>query len=148
MSEETEPKEFTIVVERKRDFEFRVRFDNPQFPELTCDEPEPVGNGVGPNASRVLSAAVGNCLGASLLFCLQRAKQTVKEVRAEVTTRIARNEEGRWRVNHIGVKLHVGAKGTDPQKLQRCIEIFENFCIVTASVRQGIPIDVTVIPKT
>jgi organic hydroperoxide reductase OsmC/OhrA len=72
----------------------------------------------------------------------------VKEVRAEVTTRIARNEEGRWRVNHIGVKLQVGAKGTDPQKLQRCIEIFENFCIVTASVRQGIPVDVTVIPRT
>jgi uncharacterized OsmC-like protein len=147
MAEDNEPKEFTIIVEREHDFEFRVRFDNARFPELTLDEPEPLGHAVGPNASRILAAAVGNCLASSLLFCLQRSKQTVKEVQAEVTPRIARNDEGRLRVSHIGVKLHVGAKGTDPRKLQRCVEIFENFCIITASVRQGIPVDVTVVPK-
>jgi hypothetical protein len=30
------------------------------------------------------------------------------------------------------------------KQLERCAEIFENFCIVSPSVRQGIPIKVTV----
>ncbi|MFX1561737.1 MAG: OsmC family protein [Promethearchaeota archaeon] len=113
---------------------------------MTIDEPEPVGKDVGPNASRVLSAAIGNCLSASLLFCLQRSKQPVGTLRTEVITRIVRNSEGRWRIGNIRVQLHVGIQGLDTNRLQRCIDIFENYCVVTASVRQGIPIDVTVIP--
>ena len=136
--------EFTIVVERIKDFEFRVRFDKSEFQDLTIDEPEPVGHGEGPNASRVLSAAIGNCLSASLLFCLQRSKQTVNKLRAEVTTQSSRNEEGRWRISHVRVKLHVGIKEGDAKRLQRCIDIFENYCVVTSSVRQGIPIEVII----
>ena len=37
------------------------------------DEPEPMGENSGPNAGKVLAAAIGNCLTASLLFCLQKA---------------------------------------------------------------------------
>jgi len=37
------------------------------------DEPEPMGGNSGPNACKVLAATIGNCLTASLLFCLQKA---------------------------------------------------------------------------
>ncbi len=33
----------------------------------------------------------------------------------------------------------------DSKKLERCIELFESFCIVSESVRQGIPINVKII---
>lgn len=147
MTLENEVHSFTIIVERVQDFEFRVQFDNPQFPELYMDEPKPLGHEQGPNAARVLSAAIGNCLSASLMFCLQRSKLMVDSIRAEVTPNIKRNENGRWRIQHMQVKLKIGTSEKDPKRIQRCIEIFENYCIVTASVRQGIPIDVEVLQR-
>jgi hypothetical protein len=77
MSATTEPtlvEEFTIHVEQVHDYEFKVRFDKLQFPERQLDEPGPLGRDTGPNAARVLSAAIGNCLSASLLFCAREAK--------------------------------------------------------------------------
>ena len=139
---------YTIVVERMEKYEFRVRFDNPDFAEWTLDEPAPLGEDKGPNATRILAAAVGNCLSASLMFCLQRSKLMVDSVRTEVMPLTARNEEGRWRIHHLDVKLHIKMSEDDPKRFQRCQEIFENYCIVTASVRQGIPVNVEVLKES
>ncbi len=147
MTSENEAHNFTIIVERVQDFEFRVQFDNPKFSELHMDEPEPLGHEKGPNATRVLAAAIGNCLSASLMFCLQRSKLMVDSIRAEVTPKVKRNEEGRWRIQHIQVTININTSEEDSKRIQRCIEIFENYCIVTASVRQGIPIDVEVLQQ-
>lgn len=51
--------EFAITVEQVEDYEFRVQFDKPQFPECRLDEPVPIGRDTAPNAARVLSAAIG-----------------------------------------------------------------------------------------
>ena len=56
--------QFTISVEQADKFEFRIRFDDGK--ELLMDEPEPLGSGKGPNPSRLISAAIGYCLSASL----------------------------------------------------------------------------------
>jgi uncharacterized OsmC-like protein len=134
-----------VVIERVKNFEFRVRFDNPEFPEWTLDEPSPLGEDKGPNATRALAAAMGNCLSASLMFCLQRSKLVVDTIRAEVTPTTSRNEEGRWRIQQVDVKLHIQMTEDDATRFQRCVDIFENYCIVTASVRQGIPVNVEIL---
>ncbi|MFX0168408.1 MAG: OsmC family protein [Candidatus Hodarchaeota archaeon] len=144
MNKQDDPHRFTVTLERAKDFEFRVKFDK-EFPGFLMDEPSPVGNDKGPNATRVLAAAIGNCLSASLMFCLQRSKLVVDKVQAEVSPTVGRNAEGRWRVQHINVKLFLKMSEDDPKRFDRCVEIFENYCIVTSSVRQGIPIDVEVI---
>jgi uncharacterized OsmC-like protein len=144
LSKKEESRSYTIFVERMQDYEFRVRFDRFEFPEWALDEPSPLGQDKGPNATRVLAAAIGNCLSASLMFCLQRSKLMVDSLRAEVTPTTARNEEGRWRVHHVDVKILIKTAEEDPKRFQRCVEIFENYCIVTASVRQGIPVNVEV----
>ena len=144
MPEKDETHSYSIIVERMHDFEFRVQFDKSEFPELTLDEPPPLGQDKGPNATRMLAAAIGNCLAASLMFCLQRSKLVVDSLRAEVTPTTTRNEEGRWRVHHVDVKILIKTAENDPKRFQRCVEIFEKYCIVTASVRQGIPVNVKV----
>ena len=145
MPDSDTPRSYSIIVERVKNFEFRVRFDKPDFPEWTLDEPSPLGEDKGPNATRVLAVAVGNCLSASLMFCLQRSKLMVDSVRAEVTPTTARNEEGRWRIHHLDVKIHIQTTEKDPKRFQRCVDIFENYCIVTSSVRQGIPVNVDIL---
>jgi len=135
---------FTSQLERVKDYEFRVRFDSPSIPDIITDEPEPLGKGAGPNASRLLSAAVGNCLSSSLIFCLSKSRIPVNELKASVETVIRRNEKGRWRVAGLKVKLRPFLREEDIPQSKRCLEIFEDFCIVTESVRKGIPVEVDV----
>jgi organic hydroperoxide reductase OsmC/OhrA len=135
---------FTIQLERMDNYEFKVRFDSPNLPEIIVDEPEPVGKGTGPNASRLLAAAVGNCLSASFLFCLSKARIPVTDLKTSVEALTRRNENGRWRIAGLKVKLNPTFREEDASKAKRCLELFEDFCIVTQSVRNGINVAVDV----
>ena len=142
MSEESHT--VTVSLERLEDFQFRVRFDE-GMEELLMDEPEPLGADRGPNAARVLSAAIGNCLSASLVFCLQKARVETDDVYADVTTTLSRNERGRLRVQKTEVEILADVPGDGDAKLERCLELFEDFCVVTQAVRHGIDVEVTVV---
>ncbi|MGA7802623.1 MAG: OsmC family protein [Gammaproteobacteria bacterium] len=134
---------FQVQVEHVQDYEFRVRFDWEGVAELAVDEPRPLGQQRGPNASRVLAAAVANCLSASLLFCLRKSHLQPAGMKATVTGAMARSEHGRLRVGGLDVRIDVS--GLDRAgRLGRCTDLFEDFCVVTESVRQGIPVAVTV----
>jgi uncharacterized OsmC-like protein len=139
-----ESREFSVALRLEDGFRFKVDFDQPGVPSLMMDEPVPLGAGEGPNAVRALAAAVGNCLGASLLFCLQRSRVEVDALSVAVNGTIERNEKGRLRVASLQVKLHPDVAEEHLEKLQRCIGLFEDFCIVTQSVRQGLEVDVSV----
>ncbi len=135
---------FTVTVARLHDYEFNVRFDWEQVPSLHLDEPEPLGHAAGPNASRILAAAVGNCLSASLLLCLTKAKIEPQTLTATVTGRMVRNPAGRLRIGALSVSLELEGGLEPAARLSRCAELFEEFCVVTESVRQGIPVQVAV----
>lgn len=143
----SETMSFSLTMERVQGLEFRVTFDWPEAPPLTIDEPPPLGHQRGPNASRLLAAAVGNCLTASLLFCLQRAKLELGPVRTEVTGQLSRNERGRLRLAGFGVRIHLPVGEEEKESLRRCLELFEDYCVVTASVRQGVPVAVEVLDR-
>lgn len=136
--------EFDIEVEQVDGFEFRVRFDKTQFQELMLDEPQPLGQDRAPNASRVLSAAVGNCLAASLVFCSKRAGLALSRVRAKVHTELVRNADKRLRIGTIRVVLSVPSAVASPAELATCAAKFEDFCVVTQSVRAGIDVRVAI----
>ena len=137
--------EFTTKLDQVKDYEFTVSFDKDVLGKLTMDEPAPQGTEKGPNASRVLSSAVGHCLTASLNFCLQKSRILLKHVTTNVHTTLARNEAGRWRVQGIRVDINADPLNEqDRERMKRCLEIFEDFCIVTQSVRKGINVEVAV----
>ena len=122
-------------------FRFVAEFADVPGASVTFDEPPPLGDHRAPNAAEMLSAAIGNCLAASLTLCLRRSRIDVQDMTADVTTHVARNERGRLRIRGIDVQLEpIVAAGTN---IERCEGLFEDFCIVTASVRQGIPVQVS-----
>lgn len=130
--------DFSVELNQAENYRFRVDFGNS---ELVVDEPPPLGEGAGPNASRMLAAAVADCLSASLVFCLKKFKQEVKGVKTTATGTLVRNEKGRLRVGKIDVEIRLSA---DYVHIDRCLMQFEDFCVVTASVRAGIPVGVKV----
>lgn len=140
-----EEKELVVELELIDDFRFNVSFERSGV-ELLMDEPEPLGDGVGPNASAVLSAAIGNCLSASLLFCLRKSKVDPRGVGTTVRTQLRRNEKGRLRVGSTLVEIRLDTD-EEPDRLKRCLQLFEDFCVVTQAVRQGIDVEVAVMKR-
>jgi organic hydroperoxide reductase OsmC/OhrA len=140
----SEEKTFKVDMTREDGFVFKVDFGLDGVEPLVMDEPAPLGGELGPNASKVLAATVGNCLCASLLFCLQKSKVDVSGMKATVDGVTARNQEGRWRIREMNVEISPEVSEGSRKKLGRCVELFESFCIVSQSIEQGIPINIRV----
>jgi uncharacterized OsmC-like protein len=133
-----------VSVRLTRGYEFEADFtDLPEAPTLQFDEPAPLGHNRAPNAAAVLAAAVGNCLAASFAFCLRKARIEPTQLSANVTTHIVRNEQGRHRIGSIDVEIVPEFSDVAATRTERCEALFEDFCTVTASVRRGIPVHVT-----
>ena len=132
----------TVELEHLEQFRFRIAFGE-GLPALVADEPPPLGAGTGPEASRLLAAAIGNCLSASLFLCLQKSRVPVEDMRTSVTLTMGRNDEGRLRVARGDVKLTLKT-GESAGKRARCLGMFEDYCTVTATLRQAFPISVSV----
>jgi uncharacterized OsmC-like protein len=125
-------------------YKFKVEFDVEGVPNLVVDEMKPIGEGLGPNPTRLLSAAVGHCLSSSLLYCLGKAKVKVKKLDTVVKANVERNEEGYLRIAGLDVQMHLEVNEQDKQRVPRCLYIFENYCTVTQSVRKGIQVNVKI----
>ena len=139
----SESHQFSFTLEQQEDFAFLIRFDK-DIPPLLADEPPPLGKDAGPNPSRLLAASVANCLSASLLFALRKFKNTPGEITTSVTAHMERNEEKRLRVGNIDVMIQVDSPADSLEHLDRVLAQFEDFCIVTQSVRNGFQVNVTV----
>jgi organic hydroperoxide reductase OsmC/OhrA len=107
------------------------------------DEPPPLGEQTGPNASRLLAAAAANCLSASLLYCVFKEEPPDQCLRAEAVCIMVRNEKKRLRVGRLEITLILADVVTQSPRFARCKDLFEDFCVVSASIRQGIPMRVT-----
>lgn len=142
MSEEVS--KFTIRLEQEEHYAFRVKFDLPKARDILMDEPPPLGERNGPNASRLLAAAAANCLSASLMFCLAKEDVPPRAVQTEAVCTLVRNESRRLRVGRLDVRITVGDELLETRKSGRCMDLFEDFCVVTASIRQGIAVGVEI----
>ncbi|MEO8461214.1 MAG: OsmC family protein [Dokdonella sp.] len=140
----SEVEEFTLTLTQESDYAFRVEFDDTTIPALLTDEPSPLGGDRGPNPSRLLIAAVANCLSASLLFSMRKYKNTPGTIVTRAKARLERNEQKRLRVAHVDVDITLPDAAADYTQLERLLQQFENFCVVTESVRTGVAVDVTV----
>jgi uncharacterized OsmC-like protein len=141
MSEED--RSFSVKMKRLDGYRFEVDF-GVGTSSLVMDEPAPVGGDSGPNAGKVLAAAMGNCLTASLLFCLQKARAELGSIETKVNGVLKRNEQGRWRVAQVDVEIIPEVPAEFQKQFERCSGLFEDFCVVSKSIEQGIPINVRV----
>lgn len=138
---------FALTIELGQGYQQTVDFREPGMKPLVLDESAPLGAGEGPSPARLLGAAVGGCLGASLVFCMRKARVDVRGLHTQVTGTLARNDRGRLRVSAIRVRLEPVVPVEQHDRVPRCLALFEDFCTVTQSVRQGIDVQVEVVPR-
>jgi uncharacterized OsmC-like protein len=133
--------QFSLKLSLLNDYQFLVDFGD--MGQLKTDEPAPLGSGDGPNPSRLLGAAIANCLAASLLFAIRKFKEDPGTLTVDVSGEMER-QNGRLRISSVKVNLHLGNESAAIPHIQRALAQFEDFCVVTQSVRQGIPVAVEV----
>ncbi|HWI81126.1 OsmC family protein [Ramlibacter sp.] len=138
---------FQIELQQQGGYRFDVHFPGTDLPSLVTDEPPPLGTGVGPKPSQLLGTSVANCLCASLLFALRKFGNEPGPLRAVATVTLDRNAQNRMRISGIGVEIRLGVAGGMLQHGERAIAQFEEFCVVTQSVRSAIPVAVRVLDR-
>ena len=136
-------KTIRVELSQRHDYRFDIAFGD-AMPVLTSDEPAPLGTGLGPSPVQMLCAAVGNCLSDSLLFAFRKFKQEPSSIQCVVTAEIGRNDDNRLRVLHMNAQIRMGVLAASLEQVDHVLAQFEEFCTVTQSVRQGIPITVEV----
>ena len=136
-------KTIRVELSQRHDYRFDIVFGG-DIPVLTSDEPAPLGDDLGPSPMQMLCAAVGNCLSDSLLFAFRKFKQVPEPISCVVTAEVGRNADNRLRVLHMNAQIRLGALAASLEQVDRVMEQFEEFCTVTQSVRQGIPVTVEV----
>jgi len=134
----------SVSIRQQADYRFEIRFGD-NVPSLIADEPAPLGTGEGPSPAQLLCAAVGNCLSDSLLFALRKFKQAPEPLSCDVQANVGRNAENRLRILDIYAAIPLGVAASSLEHLDRALAQFEEFCTVTQSVRQTVPVRVTVI---
>lgn len=136
--------QFTVGLTLRDGYSFTVDFAAGEGPPLVVDELPPLGEANGPNPARLLAAAIGSCLSSSLLFCLRKSRIEVTQLHTTVEGTIVRNERGRLRIKSLRVRLAPELAAEQRERMGRCLDLFQDFCLVTESVREGIAVDVAV----
>ncbi len=135
---------FSVSLTQQEKFAFKVNWQQDSLEPLLTDEPEPVGAGRGPSPTRLLAAAVANCLSASLVFALGKFGNEVNGLEATIAGTVERNADKRWRIALLEVQITLPQALAEIKSAERVLQQFESFCVVTESVREGIPVRLSV----
>ena len=125
-------------------YKFNVQTDVDYIPDFLVDETKPEGEGLGPNPTRLLAAAIGHCMSSSLIYCLKKARIPIKKLETTVKMNLFRNEKGNLRIRSIDIQIDLEVNEEDNTRLHRCLTVFEDYCTVTQSIRKGIEVNVHV----
>ncbi len=124
-------------------YRFEVDYGDAGNTRLLTDEPAPLGEGQGPGAGRILGSAIANCLMASLVFCMDKRGAEVAALDGVVTVNTGRNAQGRVRIQKVDVELHADVAEEHAEAFEKCRRVFEQFCTITESVKDGIEVETT-----
>ena len=120
------------------------------FTGFHIDEPESFhGTDLGPSSTEYLLIGIGGCMGSSLAYCLQKRKIKIKDMEIIVDGKLkVEGPKNHLRLAKVNVELFLSLKkGNSSQNVDTCINNFLEYCVLTNSVIQGIPIDIKVNKK-
>ena len=120
------------------------------FGDLHLDEPESFhGTDLGPSPVEYLLIGIGGCLGSTFAYCLQKQDVEIDALEVIVDGQLKHSgPKMSLKLVNIEAELLVTAKdGGSSGKIEQCIKTFLDYCIVSNSITQGVPLDVKVSQK-
>ncbi|MHA1986372.1 MAG: OsmC family protein [Promethearchaeota archaeon] len=138
--------EVKVRLKLERDMIFKCDLGETKLDDCYIDESNKIKSEMlGPNAAQLLAMAVLGCLSASYVFCFSKRDFTVKDLDAEAIVTIFRNEKGFVRVKKIDVTITPKIDSPEMRKrAAQCQKMFEQYCTVTASIREGVDVNVNI----
>ena len=79
------------------------------------------------------------------MFALRKFKNAPGPITVEIKADKVRNDAGRWRIPKARVRILLADSAASFEHFDRILGQFEQFCIVTQSVRDGIEVEVEVV---
>ncbi len=133
-------KEYSINIKRIQNYKFEVDFNLDNADRIVVDEDPPQGLNEGGDPSRLLAASIAHCTMSSLLFCMEKSRASVDDMKATARVVFGRDEDKRLRITDVILSIDVKVPKSDEPKLERCVPLFQQYCTVTESVKRGINI--------
>ncbi len=132
---------FEVELNWVKNFLFEVKVDG--FPKFYLDELEPVGDDSAPNPADFLLVAVGGCVASSFLYSVLKYGIPLKKLQVKVQGKYTRKKE-MVRVGVIDVELQadMSSEKTSTENLELCLNVFRKYCVISESLREGIPINI------
>ncbi|MEJ2296093.1 MAG: OsmC family protein [Candidatus Lokiarchaeota archaeon] len=116
----SEPKKVNVGLSLEEGMIFKCELGEMKVEDCYVDDEHDTEASMwGPNPSRMLGMAVMGCLSSSFIFCLKKKGLSLDDLKTTAEVTIARNEKGFW-----------------------CKKFWQQFCLVTEAVREGIDVDV------
>lgn len=145
----------TLSIKLEKDMIFKSMFNFKKTSSIFIDETveeKPETQKLGPDAATLLGMGIVSCLSASFLFCLQKRNLTLDDLEGKVEISFHKNDKGYTRIKKINVKLIPKTKDKEVRKrIHTCMRevkdgnmFFEETCIITPSVKEGLDIIVNV----
>lgn len=127
-----------------KNFVFEITVDD--FPKFYMDELQPVGEDSAPNPADYLLVSVGGCIASSFLYSALKFSIPLKKLQVKVRGEYVR-KNNRIRVGKINVELHIDldVEKTSYEDLELCVNAFRKYCIISESVKEGIPMDISLV---
>jgi organic hydroperoxide reductase OsmC/OhrA len=122
----------------------RFKIDFGSEGKLVTDASHPLGASAGPDSEQLLVAAVANCLAGSLTVSLRKYKNNEVPMDVSAIASVSRNDQGKLRLVAVSVDIRLGAVAGDIRFLDRTLAQYEDFCVVTQSVRVAVPVNVRI----
>lgn len=98
---------------------------------------------IGPSPVKLLALSVLSCLLASFEFCLEKKNLELSDLEGKAEIIIARDKKNFWRVKKIDIDILPKIDNPEMRKrVDQCKRLFEQYCIISESLRKGIEINV------
>ena len=107
---------------------------------VTIDRPVAKGGAdAGPMGGELFLAAIGGCFMSNLLAAIAARGETVFNVRTEIIATLAESP-----ARFTAVELYVAADGSNPEVLERLVEIADRGCIMMNTLRGKLDVEVRI----
>lgn len=132
-----------VVLDYTKNLHFKASARN--FTDLNVDEPSSFhGTDLGPSAVEYLLIGIGGCLGTTFIYCLKKNNVELEKLEVIVDGNLSHTgPKMLLRLVNVDVDLNFTPKETSTDvEITRCINEFTEYCIVTNSIANGLPIQI------